>query len=114
MVVKGQFLTQGSHAQKKKGYFFENYRRSQILYHYTNLAIGTNLQLQTMPNNNSSNSRYLLPYSEHERLKDTIAIRGDPNGLVEWKQVGSQVCGSQIFWFHGIIDYLQFDTLSTW
>ena len=67
-----------------------------------------------MPNKNSSKSWYLLPYSEHERLKNTVAIRGDPDGLVEWPQVGCQVCGSQIFWFHGLIDYLQFDTLSAW
>ena len=66
-----------------------------------------------MPNKNSSKSRYLLPYFEHERLKDTDAIRGDLGGLVECPHVGIQVCGSQIFWFHGLIDYLQFDTLST-
>ena len=84
MVIKGEDLTQVSHAHKKKGYVFEDYRPSQIVYIYTNLFIGTNLQLQTIPNKNSSKSWYLLPYSEHERLKDTVAIRGDPNGLVEW------------------------------
>ena len=83
MVIKGEYLTQVSHAQKKKGYVFEDDRLGQIVYHYTNLVIGTNLHLQTMPNKNSSKSRYLLPYSEHERLKDTVAIRGDPDGLVE-------------------------------
>ena len=76
-------MTQVSHAQKKKGYVLECYRLGQIVYHYTNLVIGTNLQLQTMPNKNSSKSRYLLPYFEHERLKDTVAIRGDPDVLVE-------------------------------
>jgi len=83
MVIKGEYLTQVSHARKKKGYVFEDYRLGQIVYHYTNLVIGTNLQLQTMPNKNSSKSRYLLPYSEHERLNDTVAIRGDPDGLVK-------------------------------
>ena len=83
MVIKGGYLTHVSHARKKKGYVFEDYRPGQIVYHYTNLVIGTNLQLQTLPNKNSSKSRYLLPYSEHERLKDTVAIRGDPDGLVE-------------------------------
>ena len=106
MVIKGEYLTQVSHAQKEKGYVFKDYRLGQIVYHYTNLFIGTNLQLQTMANNNSSKSWYLFPYSEHKRLKDTISIRGDPDGLVEWPQVGSQVCGSKIFWFHGLIDYL--------
>ena len=89
MVIKGEYLTQVTHAQKKKGYVFEDYRLGQIVYHYTNLYIGTNLQLQTKPNKNSSKSWYLFPYSEHERLKDTTAIRGDPDGLVEWPQVGS-------------------------
>ena len=114
MVIKGEYLTQVSHSQKKKGYVFEYYRPSPIVYHYTKLVIGTNLQLQTMPNKNSLKSRYFFPYSEHERLKDTVSIRGDPDGLVEWPQVGSKVCGSQIFRFHGLIDYLQFDTLSAW
>ena len=100
--------------ERKKGYVFEYYRPSQIVYHYTNLVIGTNLQLQTIPINNSSKSWYLFPSFEHERLKDTIVIRGDPDGPVKWPQVGSQVCGSQVFWFHGLIDYLQLDRLTAW
>ena len=83
MVIKGEYLTQVSHGRKKKGYVFEDYRPGQIVYHYTNLVIGTNLQLQIMPNKNSSKSRYVFPYSEHERIKDTIAIRVDHDGLVE-------------------------------
>ena len=67
----------------KNGYAFEDYRPGQIVYHYTNLVIGTKLQLQTIPNNNSSKSQYSFPYSEHERIKDTISIRGDLDGLVE-------------------------------
>ena len=85
MVIKGEYLTQVSHAQNKKGYVFEYYRPGQIVYHYINLFIGTNLRLQTMPKKNSSKSRYLFPYSEHERLNDTFAIIGDPDGLVEWQ-----------------------------
>ena len=50
-----------------------------------------------------------LPYFEHERIKDTIGIRGDPDGLVEWPHVGSKV-----FWFHGLIDYLQLHRLTAW
>ena len=114
MVIKGEYLTHVSDAWKKNGYVFEDYRPGQIVYHYTNLVIGTNLQLQTMPNKNSSKSRYLLPYFEHDRIKDSVFIRGDPDGLVKWPQVGSQVCGSQIFWFHGLIDYLQADRFSAW
>ena len=83
MVIKREYLTQVSHARKKKGYVFEDYKLGQIVYHYTNLVIGTNLQLQTIPSKNSSKSRYLLPYLEHERIKDTISIRGVLDGLVE-------------------------------
>ena len=68
---------------KKKDYVFKDYRPGEIVYHYTNLVIGTNLDFQTMPSKNSSMPRYLFPYSEHERLKDTISIRGDSDGLVE-------------------------------
>ena len=89
MVIKGEYLTQVSHARKKKGYVFEDYRLGQIVYHYTNLVIGSNLQLQVMPSKNSSKSRYLLPYSKNERLKDIVSIRSDTDGLVEWQQVGS-------------------------
>ena len=81
--IKGEYLTHVSHTQKKKGYVFEDYRPGQIVYHYTKLVIGTNLQLQTMPNKNSSRSLYLFPYSDHKRIKDTVAIRGDPDGLVK-------------------------------
>ena len=53
MVIKGEYLTQVSHGRKKKGYVFVDYRPGQIVYHYINLVIGTNLQLQTMPRKNS-------------------------------------------------------------
>ena len=55
MVIKGEYLKQVAHARKTKGYVFEDYRLG-LVYHYTNLVIGTNLQLQTMPRTNSSKS----------------------------------------------------------
>ena len=97
MVMKGEYLTQVSHTQRKKGYVFEDYRPGQIVYHYTNIVIGTNLHLQTMSSRNSSKSWYFFPYSENKRLKDNVGIRGDHGGLVERRHVGSQVCG-----MHGI------------
>ena len=54
MVIKGEYLTQISHAPKKKGYVFEYYRLGQIVYHYTNLVIGTNIHTQTIPRKKSS------------------------------------------------------------
>ena len=83
MVINEEYLTQVSHAQNKIGYVFDDYKPGQIVYHYTNFVIGTNLQLQTMPSKNSSKSRYLFPYYKNERLNDTVSIRGDPDGLVE-------------------------------
>ena len=94
MVIKGEYLTQVAHAWKKKGYVFEDYRPDQIVYHYIDLVIGINLQLETIPSKNSSKSRYLFPYSKHERLKDIVSIIGDPDGQFEWPQVVSQACGS--------------------
>ena len=83
MVIKGEYLTLDERTRKKKGYVFEYYRPCHFVYHYTNLIIGTNIQLQTMPSKNSSKVRYFLPYSEHEKLMETISIRSDPDGLLE-------------------------------
>ena len=82
MVVKGEYLTQEKNARKKGGYVFKDYRPSASVYHFTNLIVGTNLQLRTMPNKNSSKVRLFLPDGEHERLMDTISNRDDPEGLV--------------------------------
>ena len=50
--------------------------------------------MKIIPRKNSSKEQYFFPYSECERLKDIIVIRGDPDGLVKLPQVGSHVCGS--------------------
>ena len=81
--IKGEYLTLDERTRKKKGYVFEDYRPCHFVYHYTNLIIGTNIQLQTMPSKNSSKVRYFLPYFEHEKLMKTISIRSDPNSLLE-------------------------------
>ena len=54
MVIKGEYMTLDERTRKKKGYKFQDYRPCHFVYHYTNLIIGTNIQLQTMPNKNSS------------------------------------------------------------
>ena len=82
MVVKGEYLTQEKNARKKGGYVFKDYRPGASVYHFTNLIVGTNLQLHTMPNKNSSKVRYFLPDAEHERLMETISNRDDPEVLV--------------------------------
>ena len=54
MVIKGEYPTLHERTRKKKGYVFEDYRPCHFVYHYTNLIIGTNIQLQTMASKNSS------------------------------------------------------------
>jgi hypothetical protein len=54
MVIKGEYLTQDERTWKKGGYVFQYYRPGEVVYHFMNLVVGTNLQLQTMPSKNSS------------------------------------------------------------
>jgi hypothetical protein len=83
MVIKGEYMTQNERTQKKGGHVFEYYRPSEDLYHFTNLVVGTNLQLQTIPSKNSTKVQYFFPYFEHKNLMDTIIIRSDLDGLLE-------------------------------
>jgi hypothetical protein len=53
MVIKGEYLTQDERTCKKRGYAFQDYRPGEVVYDITNLVVGTNLQLQTMPSKNS-------------------------------------------------------------
>ena len=64
------------------GYVYKDYKPGASVYQFTNLIIGTNLQVRTMPSQNSSKVCYFLPDIEHERLMETIIIRDDPKGLV--------------------------------
>jgi hypothetical protein len=52
MVIKGEYLTWDERTQKKGGYVFQYYMSSEFVYHFMNLVVGTNLQLQTMTSNN--------------------------------------------------------------
>jgi len=83
MVIKEEYLTWDERTRKKGCYVFQDYRLGEVVYHFMNLDIGTNLQLQTMHGKNSSKVRYFLPYFEYNKLMETIGIRSDPNGLLE-------------------------------
>ena len=48
MVVKGEYLTHENNARKKGGYVYRDYKLDASVYHFTNLIIGTNLQVQTI------------------------------------------------------------------
>ena len=82
MVVKGEYLTHDNNSRNKGGYVYMDYKPGAIVYHFTNLIISTNLQVQTMASRNSSKVSYFLPDTEHERLMETIIIRDDLEGLV--------------------------------
>ena len=45
MVFKGAYLTYDGRTRKKCGYVFQYYRPGEVVYHFTNLVVGTNLQL---------------------------------------------------------------------
>ena len=82
MVVKGEYLTHENNARKKGGYVYRDYNLGASVYLFTNLIIGTNLQVRTIPSRNSSKVPYFLLDIEHERLMETIIIRYYPEGLV--------------------------------
>ena len=82
MVIKGEYLTLAAQQKRKGGYVYQDYRPGAIVYHFTNLVVGTNIKLHTLAHKNRSHVRYLLPHIEHERLMDTIGTRDDPDGLL--------------------------------
>lgn len=59
---------------EEKGYVFEHFRLGHFIYHYTNIVVGTNLQLQTMSRKKSLKVWYFLPYFEYEKLMETIIL----------------------------------------
>ena len=67
----------------KGGYVYQDYRPGAIVYHFTNIVVGININLRTLDHKNRSHVRYFLPHIEHGRLMDTIGNRDDPNGLLE-------------------------------
>jgi len=83
MVVEGEYLTLDGKSRRTSGHVFVDYRPGSMVYHFTNLIVGTNIHLQKISNKNSSKVRYFLPHSEHERLMETISNREDPDGYIE-------------------------------
>ena len=82
MVIKGEYLTLATQLKMKGGYIYHDYRLGAIVYHFTNLVVGININLHTLLNKNRSHVRYLLPHIDHKRLMDTIGTKDDPNGLL--------------------------------
>ena len=53
MVVKGEYLMHDNNERNKGGYVYMDYKLGSSVHHFTNLIIGTNLQVRTMPSQNS-------------------------------------------------------------
>ena len=83
IVVKGEYLTLDGKSRKTSGYVFMDYRPVSMVYQFTKLIIGTNIQLQTMSRKSSNKVCYFLPHLEHKRLMETISNTEDLDGLLE-------------------------------
>ena len=84
MVIKGEYLTLTTQQKKKHGYVYQDYKPGAIVYHYTNLIVGTNIKLCTLFKKNRIEVWYFLTYSDHEKLMDTVSNRDDPDGVMDW------------------------------
>ena len=54
MVIKGEYLTLAAQQKRKGGYVYQDYRPGAIVYHFTNLVVGTNIKLRTLAHKNRS------------------------------------------------------------
>ena len=83
MVVEGECLTLDGKSRRTSGHVFMDYRPISMVYHFTNLIVGTNIHLQTMSNKNSTKVHYFFPHLDHEILMEEIRNREDPDGYIE-------------------------------
>ena len=83
MVVESEYLTHDGKSRRTSGQVFVDYRPSSVVYHLTNLIVGTNIHLQTMSMKNSTKVCYFLPHSEHKRLMETIRNKEDLDDYIE-------------------------------
>ena len=83
MVVEGEYLTLDEKSRRTSGHVFVDYRPSSVVYHFTNLIVGTNIHLQTMSTKNSTKVCFFLPHSKHEILMEAISNIEDPHGYIE-------------------------------
>ena len=83
MVVEGEYLTLDWKSKRTSGNVFVDYRPGFVVYHFTNLIVGTNIHLQIMSTKNSTKVCYFLPHSEHKRLMEAISNIEDLDGYIE-------------------------------
>ena len=48
MVIKGEYLTLATQQKKKDGYVYQDYKPGDVVYHFTNLIVDTNIKLRTL------------------------------------------------------------------
>ena len=82
-MVEGEYLTLDGKSRRNSGHVFIDYRLGSMVYHFTNLIVGTNIHLRTMSRKNSTKVLYFLPHSEHERFMEAISNREDPTSYIE-------------------------------
>ena len=63
MVFEGEYLTLNGKSRRTSGHVFIDYRPGLVVYHFTNLIVGTKIHLQTISNKNSTNIHYFFPHS---------------------------------------------------
>ena len=88
MVIKGEYLTLATQQKKKDGYVYQDYKPGAIVYHYTNLIVGTNIKLCTLSKKNRTQVWYFLSYSDHEKFMDTVSNRDDLDVVMDWMMQG--------------------------
>ena len=83
MVAKGEYMILDENPRKTSGYVFMDYRLGGSVFHFSNLVIGTNIQLQKKYKRSLHKVSYFLPHAKHERLIETIRIKEDLIGLLK-------------------------------
>ena len=83
MVVEGEYLTLDGKSRRTSGNVLVDYKPCSVVYHFTNLIVGTNIHLHTMSTKNSTKVIYFLPHLEHEILMEEIRNKEDPYGYIE-------------------------------
>ena len=83
MVIKGEYLTLTTQQKKKDSYAYQDYNPRDVVYHFTNLIVNTNINLRTLSKKNRTQVRYFISYSDHKKLMDTVSNRYDLDGVMD-------------------------------
>ena len=62
MAVEGEYITLYGKSRRTSGDVFMYYRLGSLVYHFTNLIVGTNIHIKKMSTKKSTKVRYFLPH----------------------------------------------------